>query len=153
VPIKMMATMMLSSGVGGGVAATAAPARLRPPRAGPTPRQPQQRRRRPRGGGGGGGGDTAAAAATPAGSLKEEAAAGDDAPRGFGPLPLLDAGAAYSHVSPGVCDACAEGADARRAWVRGGGESNHPRTPRGRRGGDGTKEKTKTKIGFFFWIG
>lgn len=34
-----------------------------------------------------------------------------------GPLPLLDPTKTYAHVSPGVCDACADGAEARRAWV------------------------------------
>ena len=45
-----------------------------------------------------------------------------------GPLPLLDPSRSYVHVSPGVCDACADGADARRAWVGG------PRVPFGRSG-------------------
>ena len=33
------------------------------------------------------------------------------------PLPLLSADKAYSHVSPGVCDACERSRDAREAWV------------------------------------
>jgi len=36
---------------------------------------------------------------------------------GCGPFPLLDPTRGYSHVSPGVCDTCADSAEARRAWV------------------------------------
>ena len=36
---------------------------------------------------------------------------------GPGPLPLLDPTKGYTHVSPGVCDACANDVDARIAWV------------------------------------
>ena len=36
---------------------------------------------------------------------------------GCGPFPLLDPTRGYTHVSPGVCDTCADSAEARRAWV------------------------------------
>ena len=36
---------------------------------------------------------------------------------GCGPFPLLEPTRGYSHVSPGVCDTCADSAEARRAWV------------------------------------
>ena len=37
---------------------------------------------------------------------------------GSGPFALLDPDAGYTHVSPGVCDACADDVEARKAWVR-----------------------------------
>ena len=49
-------------------------------------------------------------------TIAERAAAG--ALEGSGPFPLLDPTKGYSHVSPGVCDACADDVEARRAWVR-----------------------------------
>ena len=49
-------------------------------------------------------------------TIAERAAAG--ALKGSGPFPLLDPTKGYSHVSPGVCDACADDVEARRAWVR-----------------------------------
>jgi hypothetical protein len=64
---------------------------------------------------------TADDASTPAGSerldaIRARATAG--ALPGSGPFALLDPDAGYTHVSPGVCDACADDVEARKAWVR-----------------------------------
>ena len=63
---------------------------------------------------------TADDASTPAGSERLDAIRARDrgrASRG-GPFALLDPDAGYTHVSPGVCDACADDVEARKAWVR-----------------------------------
>ena len=39
-------------------------------------------------------------------------------PRAATPLPLLREDVAYTHVSPGVCDACERSREAREAWVK-----------------------------------
>ena len=57
----------------------------------------------------------AAGAATTSEAIRARAARG--ALAGARPFPLLRDPASYSHVSPGVCDACANAAEARRAWV------------------------------------
>ena len=57
----------------------------------------------------------AADAATTSEAIRERAKRG--ALAGARPFPLLRDPASYSHVSPGVCDACANAAEARRAWV------------------------------------
>ena len=60
-----------------------------------------------------------AAGAADAGTTSEaiRARAERGALAGARPFPLLRDPASYSHVSPGVCDACANAAAARRAWV------------------------------------
>ena len=57
----------------------------------------------------------AADAATTSEAIRARAERG--ALAGARPFPLLRDPASYSHVSPGVCDACANAAAARRAWV------------------------------------
>ena len=57
----------------------------------------------------------AADAATTSEAIRARAKRG--ALAGARPFPLLRDPASYSHVSPGVCDACANAAAARRAWV------------------------------------
>ena len=60
---------------------------------------------------------TTASPSTPRANRQRITAAAIAADASTTPLPLLDDARAYTHVSPGVCDACETSREAREAWV------------------------------------
>ena len=60
---------------------------------------------------------TTASPSTPRANRQRITAAAIAADASTTTLPLLDDARAYTHVSPGVCDACETSREAREAWV------------------------------------